>query len=90
MAQGTPSQLTISNPFTPRIADWAHRATTMMEVMPTGMGHQLKVESIRLENVSALTAIQLTADTASSRERMEELRAPRDFLASTDVDRPVL
>ena len=65
-------------------------ATTRMAVMLTGMGHQEKLERISLEKVSALTAIQLTADRASSRDRMEELRAPMDLRASTEVVRPVL
>lgn len=44
---------------------------------------------IRLENVSAFTAIQFTLEITSSRDRMPELRAPRDFRDSTEVESPV-
>lgn len=57
--------------------------------MLTGTGQNWKVDFINLAKVSAFTAIQLTAETASKRERIAELRFPMDLWASTEVVSPV-
>ena len=88
-AAGAPSQLTISRPFTPRMADWAQMATTMMAVSHTGRGHHLKLVRIISAKVFAFTAIQLTADRAISTDMMAELRLPRKLRARTSVVLPL-